>query len=252
MRRSKRALLLLLTGITIASLTISFPLEAAPGNRSSQSSVITKLAGLFRKRVRSGVTRGSLCVVTPNLGGERNLWSDRPVFIWHDGNVARVQVRLADSQTIVWEQALSNTPTSVTYSGKPLQPGQPYEVMLLDNQGKKLVKEGFLPQFVMLDVATRASVSQALKTKERQLNDEQGTVEEIVAAKAQYLLEQNLISDAFQVVYAAQEVSTELKEMTQQIAAIACNEQLSASSNETSVDVSFDSSFATLSELKPQ
>lgn len=232
MRRSKRALLLLLAGVTIASLIGSFPLAAAPSNGSHQPSVVAKLTGLFKRRVRSGGTRGSICVVTPDLGGERSLWSDRPVFVWHDGNVARVQVRLADSKTIVWEQALPAAQTSVTYSGKPLQPGQPYEVMLLDDKGKKLVKEDVLPQFVVLDVATRTSVSQALKAKERQLNDEQGTKEEIVAAKAQYLLEQNLISDAFQVIYAAQEGSPELKGMAQQIAAIACDDgTLSASGN---------------------
>lgn len=223
---------MLLAGMTIA-ISISFPLEASPGSRSNQPSVVIKLAGLFKKRVRSGGTRSdSVCVVTPDLGGERQLWSDRPVIVWREGNVARVQVRLADSKTLVWEQILSGTQTSATYSGAPLQPGQTYEVMLLGDMGKNLVKEGFLPQFVLLSVATRTSVSEALNAKEHQLSAKQGTAEEIVVAKVQYLLDQNLTSDAFQLLYTTKSASPELKELTQQIVALACDDKpLSASSN---------------------
>ncbi len=223
---------MLLAGMTIA-ISISFPLEASPGSRSNQPSVVIKLAGLFKKRVRSGGTRsGSVCVVTPDLGGERQLWSDRPVIVWREGNVARVQVRLADSKTLVWEQILSGTQTSATYSGAPLQPGQLYEVVLLDNTGKKLVKEGFLPQFVLLSVADRTRISQALEVEEHQPDNKQETTEEIVAAKVRYLLEQNLVSDAFQLLYTTESASPELKELMQQVVAIACDDELlSASSN---------------------
>ncbi len=224
MRQCQRALAVLLAGITIASVSMSFPLDASARNRNKQSSVVTKLAGLFRKQPRRlGATRGSVCVVTPDLSGKPNLWSDHPLIVWHEGDVARVQVRLANSKTPVWDQSVPGIQTSVTYSGKPLQPGQIYEVVLLDNTGKQLVRDSaFLPDFVLLDVATRTHVSQALKATERQLIEEQGTVEEIVAAKAQYLLEHDLVSDAFQIIYAAQESSPELKAMAQEIALRTC------------------------------
>jgi len=154
------------------------------------------------------------------------------VIVWREGNVARVQVRLADSKTLVWEQILSGTQTSATYSGAPLQPGQLYEVVLLDNTGKKLVKEGFLPQFVLLSVADRTRISQALEVEEHQPDNKQETTEEIVAAKVRYLLEQNLVSDAFQLLYTTESASPELKELMQQVVAIACDDELlSASSN---------------------
>ncbi|UBF29805.1 hypothetical protein K9N68_36890 (plasmid) [Kovacikia minuta CCNUW1] len=193
----------------------------------------TQLAELFRKRVRRGGTRsGTVCVVTPDLGG-KNLWSDRPLILWQDGEVARVQVRSIDSKTLVWDQPLSSSQTSTIYNGAPLQPGQTYEVVLLDDKGKSIVRDtAMLPQFVLLDRAKRTDISQKLKEIENQITAKQGTVEDVVAAKAQYLLDQeNLVSDAFQMVYTAQPTSPELKQMTQQITAIACGSDESSATN---------------------
>jgi hypothetical protein len=49
MRRCKRALAVLLASMTIASVSIPLPLAAANGNRAKQSSVVAKLAALFKK-----------------------------------------------------------------------------------------------------------------------------------------------------------------------------------------------------------
>lgn len=230
----KRSLALLLIGVMASGLAIALSTEAANARSRSAThkaqarvSIVQKLVDLFRKRKLSGTTRsGTVCLVTPNQSGKRQLWSDRPLFVWQSAAVDRIRVQLARGGAVVWDKTLTATQTSVVYSGAALQPGKTYEIVLLNRQGKDLIGDkDMLPKFTPLDVRSRTDLTEQLNMIERQLLAKQKTIEEITTAKVEYLLQENFISDAVQIVYSAQNRSPELREITQQIAEMTCGKQ---------------------------
>ena len=227
--------MLLVTGVAIAPIPLTLTQAAPhPGRRApspSRQSLWDKFLSLFKPRVRHVGTRGPICTITPGLGHRQtNLWSDRPLFVWQKrAEVTRIQVRLKNSGTVAWNYPVaasqpSETTMSVTYNGEALRPGQTYELIFLDQDRTLIKDEDFNPQFTLLDAGERYKITQALIVKENQLRSQKATEEEITLEKAIYLCEQQLWSDAFQVIYAAKEQSPRLRTSFQDFSAEVCGQ----------------------------
>jgi hypothetical protein len=209
-------------GVIVTPLLVpvlSIPTSAA-AHKTKQQSPVERLASIFRPTRRQNGTRsGSVCLLTP---GEI-LWSDRPLFVW-DANVSKITVRTVN-QRPVWSQTLMPNHQSIVYQGEPLQAGQTYEVILYDANGERLTRnEQFYPRFTLLEVTRQQKVEVELAQIESQLRANRATTEEIALAKAIYFSEQELWSDALQVIYTIPNPSTETNQFIQTATQNICEE----------------------------
>ncbi|MGB5712666.1 MAG: hypothetical protein WBM44_17365, partial [Waterburya sp.] len=94
----------------------------------------------LRRKKASGGSRGDekepICMIAPGKLSELNrdnsardgrieVWSDRPLFLWQESMVG-IEVRHLRSDELMWIQSLEPEARSITYAGKPLQPGEGY------------------------------------------------------------------------------------------------------------------------------
>lgn len=199
--------------------------------QNQQPSALSQLKDLFGPRRRSGGTRGGVCLITPGYRTS-TLWSDRPLFVWKvTGNkpVERIEIRIADSNTPVWSQVISPTTNQIIYQGRALQPNQTYEVILYDATGEPLTQDADLhPRFTLMDEDQRQQIQQDLASNTKQLEPQtdagasQFSEGVIAVEKAVYLSQQELWSDALQVLYSVPERSSELQQLIEAATTEAC------------------------------
>jgi hypothetical protein len=192
------------------------------GKRQSVSAFLT---GIFQPMRRKGGTRsGSICLVTPGLGETRGVWSDRPLFLW-DREISRVEVRLVNTDTSVWNQTVPSSSRSIVYQGQPLQPGQTYVVLLFDPTDSLFIKDkdyASHPKFTLMAESERSSIAQGLAATENQFKSQGSSDETIALEKAELFTEKKLWSDALQTIYSVQNSSLELQTFVQTIITDTC------------------------------
>jgi hypothetical protein len=190
--------------------------------QSDHPTVVQSLIDLFRPRRHSSGTRGTICLITPGYDNEHDLWSDRPLFLWK-GTVGRIEVRQADTDTVIWDQALLPNHHSLIYQGPPLQPGQTYTIVFFSPSGQLMIKDpDFYPRFRILEAARRTQIATELAQEVWQ--QQAVTPEAIAIAEAVYFSRQELWSDALQTVYDASQRSPSLGQFMQTAQADACGE----------------------------
>lgn len=158
---------------------------------------------------RKGGSRPSeaICLISPDVN--REIWSDRPLFLWQ-GKVGEIGVRLKGGNKNFWSQPVTQ-PGGVIYTGKPLQPGKEYEWAANNNT--------FVP-FQIMTAQQRQRTTQELNNLENQLKG--ASPEDIALAKVDYFIEHKLLSDALQQVYSVEKPSTELAAVRQDILTQMC------------------------------
>lgn len=217
-------------GLPVAVLIGVFVSLALPTtsafSQQRQKSALEILQEIFRPKPRPAGTRGPICLITPGLKPERValsdipiVLSDRPLFLWQQP-VTRVEVQLATSGTIVWDQSLPPNSRSILYQGVPLQPGQTYQVIAFGRNYP--LNTGEDAQFTVLDTKQRSQISADLAQKETELKNQNRSAEDIAIAQASYLAQQSLFSDAFQLLYSLPEQSPKLNSFLTDITPKVC------------------------------
>jgi hypothetical protein len=166
---------------------------------------------------RKGGSRpgNSVCMVSPDAPNQENnqlrvVWSTSPRFIWK-GKVKKIAVREQNSQSF-WNQSVEAT-QSITYTGKPLQPGKTYEWIVNNNT--------FVP-FQVMETRQREQITTELKELENQFQTKEDTTEAIAFAKVDYFIKHQLWSDALQQAYSVEKPSPELAAVRQDILTQMC------------------------------
>jgi hypothetical protein len=197
-------LALLTSGALIASLSVGYLPDSAL-SQTRQKSILETLQSLFRPRRRSAATRGPICLITPGLRPEGMplsetpfVLNDRPLFVWQKP-IARLEVRLARTNAVVWHHALSPQSQRLLYRGTPLQPGQTYQVVAFGRSHNPL-NVGEDAQFTLVDASQRDQMSRELAATEAALKKQKRSPEEIAIAKAIELSNRSLLSDAYQLL----------------------------------------------------
>jgi hypothetical protein len=153
-----------------------------------------------------------VCMVSPDAPSvTRTIWSDRPVFIWQ-GKVREIKV-LVDGNTDIWHQQLNQNQQSITYTGKPLNPGETYDWMVNNNQ---------FVSFKIMDKRERDRITLDLRNIENRLKSTGANIEAIAYAKANYFADKNLWSDVLQEIYSVPKPSPELKQLRRDITQKLC------------------------------
>lgn len=221
-------LALLTSGAMVASFsfrdTSNFALVQA-----RQRSVLETLQNIFRPRRRLGGTRGPICLITPGLRPEGMplsetpfILNDRPLFVWQKP-VARVEVRLAKTKAVVWQQALPPQSQRLLYRGTPLQPGQTYQVVAFGRNHTPL-NVGEDAQFTLVEAQQRDQVIQALAATEASSKQQNRSLEETAIAKAVELANRSLLSDAYQLLDALPKRSPKLSAFLTKLPAKVCGD----------------------------
>lgn len=172
-----------------------------------------------------GGQRGGICVLSPGALGNMRVWSDRPVFVWQANPdvIQPQQIRLIalPSRTSVWEKPLTATDQLVIYDGSSaLQSGQyRWELTLRrwDEEEQAWKSEQESRVFAVIDMTQREQIASELSSLTTE-ND----VNAIALDQSNYFAEQDLWSDALQVLYAVQTPSTAVTQRIQQITDHVC------------------------------
>jgi hypothetical protein len=164
-------------------------------------------------KAQTGVSRGEkICMFSPDLTNEettkhRVIWNTQPLFLWQ-GKVNQMKLHPEnDRSKNLWNQPFQGQQGAI-YQGDPLQPGKTYHWVIGNSP--------FVP-FKVMEEGQRNKITQELKALESQYQAQGATPEEIASAKANYFIERNLWSDAFQQAYAVENPSPELAKIRQEI-----------------------------------
>jgi hypothetical protein len=152
---------------------------------------------------KKGSSRGS-CLLSPiALGNNKEIWNDRPLFVW-TGRVNRVELYQVGSKQLLWSHNVKPNQTKVLYDQEALKPGQTYEWRLIG------FARPVTTQFRVMDSQKRDRIKQELQRLDEQLQAKQATPEDIAMRRAQYFTEQRLWLDVLQESYSVENPSKAL------------------------------------------
>lgn len=162
---------------------------------------------------RTAAPRGGVCAIAPKaIGNTKEVWNERPLFIWA-GPFKRIELRRAGDEQVLWSKAVEGQ-NKVLYDGEALQPGQTYEWSLFfspDNDFPPFKTE----TFQVMDSQKRDRIKQDLQRLDESLKEKQASAEEIARQHALYFVQQQLWLDALQEAYSVENPSPALKQMIQ-------------------------------------
>jgi hypothetical protein len=156
---------------------------------------------LSPKRIAGG-SRGPLCI--PNRGEQTTVLTVRPTILWQ-GNVGAIGLRRAQEEKVFWVQPVSSSPglQSLHYGGPALEPGQTYDWVFFDDaQGKNPLT------WQTIAIAPKATTTRIF----RDLNKLPGKGEAKTMARVNFLVQEQMLSDAASEVLAVRSPSQELKQ----------------------------------------
>jgi hypothetical protein len=177
--------------------------------------------------VGTGAPRGGVCALTPGtIGTNKEIWSDRPMFVAKRQGMApiqKIEVISPNNQQVLWNQDAPPGALVFTtlYGGEtPLQPNQTYNwVITYGNPG---VSKQNSFSFKVMDEQKRDRITAELAKLEAELKTKGATTEEVALQRSQYFAQQELWSDALQEVYSVDNPSPALQERIQAITGDIC------------------------------
>ena len=194
------------------------------------------IASLWQRRPKKRFASRSvgICSIAPGLVETYNVWSDRPLFLWHSSETnqqAQLVVRDYDTQELVWEKTVKIGDNQAVYDAeKPLEPGKRYQWQLSvsDNTPWNV--------FQVMGTSDRQKIAADLQTLEQQLKTSKASAEEIAIKKADYFLNYEikhktekgtfyLWSDAFQALYQVDNPSKSFVKQREEFIANICTAQ---------------------------
>jgi hypothetical protein len=215
-------------GITLASIVefSNIAPASAQFSRIWRREARTAMARRFRFwRRRPPITlggRGAVCAITPGLlDKDFTVLSDRPLFAWQ-GQASKLNVRDFKTRTIIWSADVDVNTQQLAYSGsQPLEPGKVYQWQVLGNNPTSQDRAQWSTMTVMAS-PERDTMMTKLKELAQTAQQSKQSPEELADEQAMYLLDQNLWSDALQVVFAVKNPSTEFVEQRKLFAENMC------------------------------
>lgn len=188
----------------------------SPGNGQ-----LSQRRGRDNRRGRVAGTRGDPCLVNPGYGEE--VWSLEPLFLWR-GVLRRVALRppgeASDFLALEVGQTINGL-APATYPGGQLQPGEEYEWWWFVGVSRR----GF-PFRVMAAGEERDRITTDLAQLQDELETQGADAETIAQARADYFLENDLLTDWLQALFSIDNPSTAFAESRNALIAEICGQDL--------------------------
>ena len=222
---------LLIAGLGIVSIS-ALPIQAVIKQYPRYS--ITEINGTYlalswaeiweslRRKKGSGGSRGDekepVCMIAPgklseldrdnsDRDGRIEVWSARPLFLWQESMVG-IEVRHLRSDELMWSQPLQAEARSITYAGKPLQPGEGYywrETLPLEKVPHRV-------SFKMIEAEKIAVITAELEQLESKLKAVAASANKIALERVNYFIKRGLWSDGLREIYSEPKLFSELIE----------------------------------------
>ncbi len=222
---------LLIAALEIVSVS-ALPIQAAIRQypRQSVAEVNNKYLALswgdiwkrLGRKKASGGSRGPkkprICMIAPgklreldrdhsDLDGKIEVGSDRPLFLWQESMVG-IEVRHLPSDELMWSQPLESEARSITYAGKPLQPGEVYywrETLPLEEVPHRV-------SFRMMEAEKIAVITAELEQRSSKLKAQGASANKIALERVNYFIERGFWSDALREIYSKPNLFSQLIE----------------------------------------
>lgn len=184
--------------------------DSGPGQEGGSRGVFQRIADFLgnqgdRGPGRTGGSRGrGLCLVTPLPGA--TLWSLEPMLVG-EGAVARVALRAAGEEELLWELATDPDPSrrfQVVYDGPPLEPGEQYEWVVDYRDWRNLLQRRSLPFQILPPGPSRDEVTMILLSLEAEPDL---TPAALALAQTDIFLTYGLLGDALQQAFSEGDLS---------------------------------------------
>ncbi|WP_431628727.1 hypothetical protein [Alkalinema pantanalense] len=197
------------------------PLAVLPAQATQKKQPTTwtgVLSKLFQKKPAAGASRpiDSLCPIAP--GDSAEVWNLQPTLVWK-GKTGAIAIQDKQTEKVLWKADIRKKAVDknasgqwaknlnyVQYLGEPLHPGQEYEWVLFDLDGKtQLVRYPFR----IMAGESRTEVAQGLSA----LKNVVGGRETWTMRRTQFFAEKQLQADAFQEIFSLRYPSAELQQL---------------------------------------
>ncbi|PSB25000.1 hypothetical protein [Stenomitos frigidus] len=195
------------------------------GFAQANSQPTSKIGFWQHKPRRPRTIRGNVCPISPGLIETLNIWHDRPLFIWQ-GQGSQLRVRDYNQRDrVLWERTITDQ-APVRYDGQAaLQPGQLYQWQIMATDPatpNRLANQKTWETFRVLPAEQRQAIGTALRTLEQRLQQQNASAEDIALIKAEFFADQDLWSDALQVIYEVSNPSAQFVEQRSSYVASLC------------------------------
>ena len=157
---------------------------------------------------RDGVSRPGLGLCLLSLTRDQTIWHRQPLFVWQGFSTIGVRAK-ADQSTLLWKETATSQDTAVyrvAYAGSALDPGDAYEWLFFISADRPAL---WVP-FQIMEPSAHAAIAADLDTLQTDLEASNADAETVAIARANYFVENSLVADALQELFAVSTPSAEL------------------------------------------
>jgi hypothetical protein len=174
----------------------------------AQPNVVTWISRFWQREKKPLGARSALCSVSPGLDGKYQVWHDRPLFLWQNGDAIEVNLRKRGAKQLLWSLEPKVGDRSMVAPG--VLPSGLYQwqvVGVASEESDRTVWTNF-------EVARGETLGQELQAFEAKL-PKGYSAEEKALQRADFFSDRNLGSDALQVLFAIEKPSAEFVQARQ-------------------------------------
>jgi hypothetical protein len=166
----------------------------------AQPNVVTWISRFWQRDKKPLGARSALCLLSPGLDGKYQMWHDRPLFLWQNGDAIEVNLRKRGAKQLLWSLKPNGGDRSMV-APEVLTPGlYQWQVVGVDSEvSDRAVWTSF-------EVVRGEKLGQELQAFESKL-PKGYSAEEKVLQRADFFSDRNLGSDVLQVLFTVEKPS---------------------------------------------
>jgi hypothetical protein len=174
----------------------------------AQPNVVTWISRFWSRDKKALGARSALCLLSPGLDGKYQVWHNRPLFLWQNGDAIEVNLRKRGAKQLVWSLKPKGGDRSM--AAPEILPSGLYQwqVVGVDSEvSDRSVWTNF-------EVAREGKITPELQAFEAQL-PKGYSAEEKALQRADFFADRGLGSDALQELFAVEKPSGEFVQQRQ-------------------------------------
>jgi hypothetical protein len=168
----------------------------------AQPNVVTWISRFWSRDKKPLGARSALCPLSPGLDGKYQVWHNRPLFLWQNGDAIEVNLRKRGAKQLLWSLKPKGGDRSLV-APEVLQSGlYQWQVVGVDSE----VSDRTV--WTTFEVAREEKLAQELQAFESKL-PKSHSAEERALQRADFFVDQGRGSDVLQVLFAVEKPSVE-------------------------------------------
>jgi hypothetical protein len=166
----------------------------------AQPNVVTWISRFWQRDKKPLGARSALCSLSPGLDGKYQVWHDRPLFLWQNGDAIEVNLRKRRAKQLLWSLKPKAGDRSIV--APEVLPAGFYQWQVVGGASE----ESDRMVWTSFEVARGETLGQELQAFEAKL-PKGYSAEEKALQRADFFGDRNLGSDALQVLFTVEKPS---------------------------------------------